>query len=284
MANLIPELRFDKNGRIVTRHVKADINSALRSAKLSAPVLSKPEDLHIAILMEPLIGDETSGTLSHIRTFLQGCTTQTLERAATAANSPATQGIMAEVVRRCNPHLLAVVAGSSSIWNSMVDEIVQEGSRYEANMFSEYLYTTHRAMAEAKGTSDKISDDQYESDVTAFSMEFIGKSLGYDNGTRNYYGYYSMLAAIESEREAVASILPSLRSITDNRSVLDKNGTPIVQHLETQEIMALVKFSKEHPDRMDDLVEFMKDRKVIDDATISDFAVAPAAALTKGIL
>lgn len=285
MNNLQPEIRVDKNGKLVTRHVKTASSSPAAASRFAPPTVVNPKHAHIDRIMEPLLDGESNSTVSATLSFLHNCPDHIVERAAAAADSPTAQGVIAEVLLRRNQSYLALVVGSVSTWlPAAQDFAAHAGDKYGMNQFANGLFSIYRGISDTPASGDSMTDVEYEVDVRSFRMEFIGRALGFDQNARTHYDYYSRIAAIEPEHEAIAEILPTLKDITERMSVKDKYGNLVPRPLKPEEVLMIVDFAKDEPERFDAFVDFIKERRTVSQDIIREFKSASPSPLTRGLL
>lgn len=284
MNNLKPEIRVDKNGRLVTRHVKTDGGCGSSASRFAPPALKDHRELHIAAIVEHLEQNASTNAVAACRAFLEGCHSSTLEVAATAANTPETQGVISDVARRRNEHFLAVVSSAADIWSPLAKDMAGDSSGQSLRSLSEMMFGVHRNLNNLPLKASGVSPEQLESDAEAFRFEFLGNALGLEKHARTYYDYYRSLAALETEKEAIAVMLPDLMDVNESLSVLDKNGNHVINPLKTKEILPLVRMAKGNPDRAPAIFEFIKERHAFDENAVNEFLRSDQSPLTRGIL
>lgn len=296
MSNLIPEKRMDKNGRLVTKHVKTGTSPTLGSMTVPAPSLPDPRSAHIATILEPMGKMFTRNGLQHLTKYLESCQSSTLAATAGALESAeeAFAGqVISEAVRKRNEGFLLLVASSKRAWSPVAAEQSEEGELREGVLdhFSSTLWSIYTGMTPYEAhdlyasldSSDAANFDAEDS-IESFTLEFLGKKLDLDLHSHTSRAYYRSLEALNADLDGVSDAMPMLLKMNRKLYTMDRDGNEVGQSLTSDQVMSVVRLSKKYPERADSLLEFVRQRNSFDEAPAEEFLKSPATSLSSGLL
>jgi len=298
MHNLTPEKRLDKNGRLVTKHVKTNTGSSLSNMSVPAPSLPvDPRAKNIAMIVEPLRAHSTRVGLAQFSMYLESCQSQTLEAAAEAisSNSEAfVSQVVSEATRKRNEGFLLLVASSANVWTAVAswkadgDGTLSEGAVSDVTntMWDVYkkmtpyddMYTLYASLS-----SRDAEDFNVEESIESFKLEYLGDRLGIGYHTRMNRDYYRKLELLSNDLDGVGEAMHMLLEINKSLYVLE-DGHSVDTVLTSEQVMSIVGLSKKYPERIGSLVDFIKKRNSYDGDAAEAFLKADAASLSSGIL
>lgn len=296
MSNLIPEKRMDKNGRLVTKHVKPGTAPVLGNMTVPAPSLPDPRSTHIAAILEPTRSTVTRSGLQHLTKYLEACQSSTLAAAAEAVGSsdePLVGQVISDAVYKRNEGFLLLVASSKRAWSPVASSRSESGelSEGELSHFSSTLwgvytgmtpYETHDLYA-SLGSRDAKNFDAEDS-IESFTMEFLGKKLDLDLHSHTSRGYYRSLEVLSADLDGVSDAMPLLMKMNRKLYTMDRDGNEVGQSLTSDQVMSVVRLSKRYPERAKSLIEFVRQRNTFDEGPAEEFLKSSATSLSSGLL
>jgi hypothetical protein len=297
MSNLTPEKRVDKNGRLVTKHVKTGAVPGANMSSVPAPSLPETKRKSDPLaLLAPVRGVLSQSGIKACSKFLRECKDSTRAVATDAVDDkkPFTSEIMGLAVTKVNEGFLLVVASSSREWSSIAkykmgdSEYLKSGeaSNMIGKMWDAYsAMTTYNTTNLYRTLSHEAAEDfNPEESIESFRMEYLGQQLELDTHTRTKREYYRSVETLNNDIDGVIDAMPILMGINKNLVVTDQYGYEVGNSLNAEQIMSVVQMSKDYPERIDSLVGFIKQRHTYDEDAVREFLETDATALSSGIL
>lgn len=287
---------MDKNGRLVTKHVKPGTAPTLGSMTVPAPSLQDPRSAHIAAILEPVRNGFNRVGLQYLTKYLGTCQSSTLAAAAEAVRSSDelfTAQVISDAVRQRNEGFLLLVASSKRAWSPVASSRSENGELSEGDLshLSATLWSTYTGMTRhethdlyASLDSSDARDFDPEESVETFTMEYLGKTLDLDHHSRSSRAYYRSLEALSADLDGVSDAMPLLMKINKNLFTIDRDGYEVGQSLTSDKVMSIVKLSKKYPENADNLIEFVRQRNSFDEAPAEEFLKSSATSLSSGLL
>lgn len=286
MSNLIPEKRMDKNGKLVTKHVKAGHTGDNGGRSVPAPSLTqnrRRDQIHA------LVRSISFTSIRQYETFLTDCRDSTLDTltAITAHPNGKYSTMVGNAILRKNEGFLALLGASQETWGS----VLESTSMGDLDRISNILWTTYTELDPYGDHSryahldrSRAEDFDQEGLLEAFRPEFLGSMLELNFHSPIKYAYHKSLVRIENEMDEVTEIMPLLLKINSKLSVIDKYGDETRDSLTVDQVLAVVQMKKDYPDRVSLLEDFAKQRRSFDEEAARAFLATEAIALGSGIL
>lgn len=298
MSNLIPEKRVDKNGRLVTKHIKAGDAAGTNMSSVPAPSLPENQrERQVSLIAEPLRKERNKGTFSSCSKLLRTYQDTTLSAASYEIENgtPFASEIIAKAVVKRNEGFLLLVASSSRVWSGVVESRLNKetGSLDDTiahsivgKMWDAYEDMTDNDTTVLYETLDHVAAEDFspEESIETFQLEYLGKVLELDIHTRTKRDYYRNIEKLGEDIEGVGAAMPVLMGINKGLILMDRDGYDVSTSLKSDQVMSVVQLSKTYPERMSSLVDFIKQRHTYDDDAVREFLETDATALSSGIL
>ena len=288
---------MDRNGRIVTRHVKPDTGSGSKALNTPPPALLSQREMNIGLLLTPLTERASNSQVAAYRYFLNGCSESTLESAANAVmngDDVIEAQVIAEVIRKRDEDFLLSVAASYPHWAAMAESFAGEDNEIPGNdlqNFAHDLFGVQRNMFmdnASYSSSDlypsKPSPLDHDELAESFGLEFFGRQLMLASHSRTIRDYYRKLDLLSQDMSGVAATLPKLMEMNESKAVMNKHGKAVARPLTADEVMTIVGLSREYPGSIDGITAFVCERKSFDESAVREFLTSDQTPLTRGIL
>lgn len=293
----MPEKRVDKNGRLVTKHVKNGAVTGANMTSVPAPSLSasKRTPPHLALLA-PVRDIISQSGFKMCSKLLKEYDESTLAAATDAVDNekPFTSEIIGLAAVKANEGFLLMVASSSRVWSSIAEYKMGDSENLKSadassmigKMWDAYSsMTTHdTTRLYSKLSSLSAEDFNPEESIESFRMEYLGQQLELDTHTRTKREYYRSVETLNNDIDGVIDALPILMSINKNLIVMDQNGYEVGNTLNADQVMSVVQMSKDYPERIASLVGFIEQRHTFDETAVREFLGTDASALSNGVL
>jgi hypothetical protein len=276
MSNLIPEVRADRNGKLVTRHVKADSSASASSLSLPAPKVKKEPgkrqrinyivtsvrsayDNHVEEIMS-FYGEEASYDDEKDRVSALVPRTDKLDYALCKLPASTVEHIAQKIMN----------SGFESEFQMILPDIVHEGrTASDVNLFT-YLH----------GHSDVPSydDEVFVEEVSTYQLlrTMVDGLNGYKH--LGYEPPSNIFDASEDDQSMVLSLC-KMRFAQPVDDEYDVMSLP-----DSVKNDALVKLMLNNPDKAERVVELMRERETDDAGLIGSIIESESQAVSNGHL
>lgn len=259
MSNLIPEQRFDKNGRLVTRHVRSTAPLLFGKSGIPSPK-AHVYDAQAAVeeYMETLVerGAE-SGNVPAIATALSAVNEETRIIAMTALHEhtdyDATLMLSYALVTK-DEHFIRSVSLSLGFCSSFIRAITfRDGldpRNYKATL-SDFQHVHNRI---TKTTGGRLPLPEYDNErdemlATAFRVEYLGDWANMSKKVPLKFEYYKNLSLLEDHMNEIEPAIPAIvETMTARRDHATANNiAPNTLSMDANDLISIAALVRGYP-------------------------------------
>lgn len=281
MTNLVPEQRVDRNGKLVTRHVRQEDNAPVKRNAIPAPVLEPRDKTRQIGMIRRAIESAQESFVSENMGFSgydeDDDETYNEVQAAMTSALPSVESVELALENFPDSTVMHVArkiadSGFDMDYQLLLPHVIQEGATARQVEYYTFLH-------------DRVSDIYYEDDV--FDEEAVNSFTILRSAIKGLSGYKHLgyeppediFSASTVEQEMVVTLCKLRYGVpTDNRRA------HVLQFPDSVDDDSLVGLVLERPDQGDRIMEIMNERKVTDGDFIRSILDAPSQSVSSGQL
>lgn len=281
MSNLRAEQRPDKNGKIVTRHVKNGDNvKRVASLPAPSPVATPKRDAMSVIgdaLGQKLDVDTAMGLTGYM-----------------AMKAPVTQQIVADSLERCendeefnalvnainkaiDPGFLQMTASDIKFLMQLSEHITDENSDQPTRRAVGIMESTFTNKFRSSGSRVGMEHD-HTKHLAMYQSAVLARALGVDGNTGSDFEAYDQYQHINENREPLMRNLSTCRKAVGMLDELSARNRPT-----SEEALAVARVLDDFPGSDEAVLLFIEDREMFDEGQLRE-ALSINTALSRGAL
>ena len=282
MTNLIPEQRPDKNGKLVTRHVKTGGGSKpATSLPAPAPVApAKREPLAViedALAQKLEDGDDLQGIVMYLKMsapITQQIVADALENYETDEEFDVLYRVINSAI---DPGFLQLATSDIKFIVDLSKTVKTGDTSYPARRAVSVMESTFTNKFRSRGTRDS-QEYGYTKHLGMFKAAVIARALEIDDNVSSDFEEYEQYLHIHENMELLMRHLPACNKVMVGMEshVKGKRAT-------SEEAVAVCRILEEFPDSETLIVDFVEDRKSFDEQAVRE-SLTSASALSRGAL
>jgi hypothetical protein len=281
MSNLRAEQRPDKNGKIVTRHVKNG-DSVKRVASLPAPSpVTAPKRDALSVISDAL-GQKLDAETTEGLTAYMGM------------KAPVTQQIVADALERCendeefnaiskainkaiDPGFLQMVTADIKFLMQLSEHITDDEPEYPTRRASGIMESTFTNKFRSRGSRTGMEGD-HTKHLAMYQSAVIARVLGVDGVVASDFEAYDQYQHINENREPLMRNLSTCKKAVGMLDELSAKNRPT-----SEEALAVARVLDDFPGSDDAVLLFIEDREMFDEGQMRE-SLSVGTALSRGAL
>lgn len=297
MPNLIPEQRFDKNGRLVTRHVRSTAPLLFGKSGLPSP---KAHHYHattaVEEYMETLVerGAE-SGNVPAVAEALTAVNEETRILVMTALHDHTDTNatlILSYALTTKDEQFIRSVSLSLGYCSDYVRTVVDTENVVDPKHYKSILgglHHSHKSLENASSPGMPLADYDHERDELIATAFKVGHIAAWTNMARKvnlkfeYYKHQSLLADNMEEIEAATPAIGKLVAARRHYAHMNKESTDALS-LDAHDLMSIAAIVSDYPHAENRIYDIVVGHGTFDPERIRLALESDSPALVQGVL